>query len=274
MWRLFKEQEQYHFHARLPGQAGIAPLVGTYFSATTVTQPVKAPLGGFVQHGTGYVRLPALLEFLAEWLQQQQALQHTAVSYEDLQIQPDRIVYGSHQAKNIIFCDGYRGMHNPWFKYLPFAPDKGEILTLQQLSNTREGQLPNKIINSTVWLLPIDEGKYRLGSTHNHHNQDNVPDEAGVTALMTGLKQLLLHPQQLELVRREAGVRPATSDRQPFLGTHPIHPRLHIFNGFGAHGSLTIPWYSQQMLYWLSDNKSLPATASILRYNADRQGTT
>ena len=268
MWRLFREPEQYRFYDRLPPQTAIRSLIGERFSADAVGQPIHAPLGGFIQHQTGYVRLPALLAFLGNWLEDQHALQRSQVEYTDLHIYPNHIRYANYQARHIVFCDGYRGMHNPWFNYLPFAPDKGEILTLQQLDDTKDGQLPNRIINSYNWLLPIDGGKFRLGSTHNHEVQDDIPSTTGVSALMEGLNKLLLHPQQLQLLRSEAGVRPATSDRQPFLGTHPAQPRLHIFNGFGAHGSLTIPWYSQQMLDWLEHQQRLPAAADIHRYRA------
>ena len=36
------------------------------------------------------------------------------------------------------------------------------------------------------------------------------------------------------------GVRSSTSDRQPFLGTHPEIRNYHIFNGFGSRGCTTI----------------------------------
>ena len=266
MLRLFHSPEQHHFYARLPGQAAIADLLGGGFPPDNPPQPVWAPLGGFTQHRTGYVRLPALLHFLAHWLREHQALHIATVNHEDLEISAERVCYGSFQAGGVVFCDGYRSMHSPWFGYLPFAPDQGEILTLAQKPNARPGQLPNKIINGAEWLLPIDDGMFRLGSTHNHQTRSHQPTKEGTNKLLQGMNALLKNPQLLELVRSEAGVRPATSDRQPFLGTHPARPRIHIFNGFGAHGSLMIPWYSEQMCRWLIQHQPLPETADIGRY--------
>ncbi|WP_456376881.1 NAD(P)/FAD-dependent oxidoreductase [Thiolapillus sp.] len=266
MLRLFHTPEQQRFYARLPGQEAIGNLLGGSFPPNQPPQPVQAPLGGFTQHRTGFVRLPALLHFLARWLREHQALHITTVNHEALEISTERVCYGGFQAGGVVFCDGYRSMHSPWFGYLPFAPDQGEILTLAQKPGIDAGQLPDKIINGAQWLLPIDNGMFRLGSTHNHNIQNHQPAREGTEKLLQGMSALLNSPQLLQLVRSEAGVRPATSDRQPFLGTHPSQPRAHIFNGFGAHGSLMIPWYSEQMCRWLIDHQPLPETADIARH--------
>ncbi|WP_456416888.1 NAD(P)/FAD-dependent oxidoreductase [Thiolapillus sp.] len=266
MLRLYHAPEQYRFYARLPVQEEIKDLLGERFPSNEPPQPVQAPLGGFTQHRTGYVRLPALLRFLARWLRERQALQATTVDHEKLEIHTEYVCHEGWQARGVVFCDGYRCRHSPWFGYLPFAPDQGEILTLRQKPEARPGQLPDMIINGAQWLLPMGNGMFRLGATHNHHIQDNQPTEEGVSRLLQGMETLLKNPQLLELTRSEAGVRPATSDRQPLLGTHPGYPRAHIFNGFGAHGSLMIPWYSEQMCRWLIQGRALPPTADIARY--------
>ncbi|WP_456407477.1 NAD(P)/FAD-dependent oxidoreductase [Thiolapillus sp.] len=267
MLRLFREQEQYRYHARLPGRKDIQDLLGASFPPGKPPQPVNAPLGGFTQHRTGYVRLPALLKFLANWLREQDALQLGALDHDSLKITDGQVAHGNIEAKGVIFCDGYRSMDSPWFGYLPFAPDQGEILTLQAKPGAGADELPRMIINGGVWLLPIDGKRFRLGSTHNHDTQDNRPSKAGAAQLLESMRALLDHPDRLELLCSEAGVRPATSDRQPFLGTHPVHPELHIFNGFGAHGSLMIPWHSERMLDWLLAEKPLPETSDITRFN-------
>jgi glycine/D-amino acid oxidase-like deaminating enzyme len=66
----------------------------------------------------------------------------------------------------------------------------------------------------------------------------------------------------------EVGVRPATRDRQPFVGNHPEYPQLAVFNGFGAKGSLLVPWFSERMIRFLLHQEALPVTADIRRYNA------
>ena len=34
-----------------------------------------------------------------------------------------------------------------------------------------------------------------------------------------------------------AGIRPATKDRRPFIGTHPEFKNIGIFNGLGSKGA-------------------------------------
>ena len=63
-----------------------------------------------------------------------------------------------------------------------------------------------------------------------------------------------------------AGVRPTTADRNAFLGTHPEQPRLHLFNGFGARGALSIPWYARRMAGYLLQHRPLPAEADLARH--------
>ena len=68
------------------------------------------------------------------------------------------------------------------------------------------------------------------------------------------------------MVEQQAGVRPTTSDRQPFVGLHPGKPQLTIFNGFGSKGSLLIPWHVERFVECLLDATPLPLSMDIARY--------
>ncbi len=266
MVRLFRSPEQVRFFDRRAADPHDRDLLDGRFGPDQSGEPVHAPHGGFIQRRTGHLDLPALLAFMATWLNERGALQHADVDFDGIQVHGETVRIGKLAGRHLVFCDGYRSMHNPWFGHLPFAPDKGEFLVLEAAADALSSCLPRRIVNGAHWLLPHADGCYRLGSTHDHRHQDQQPTEAGRRRLMEGMKELLRCPGALQLRDHQAGVRPATSDRQPFLGTHLQERRLHLFNGFGAHGSISIPWYSERMAQWLLHGEPLPENADIRRF--------
>jgi glycine/D-amino acid oxidase-like deaminating enzyme len=151
-------------------------------------------------------------------------------------------------------------MHNPYFAWLPFQPVKGEILTL-----SHQHALPDSILNYGHWLIPLDATKVRIGATFDWKNLNNQPTEQGKTSLLNSLNSVF-NDFRYSLQEHQANVRPCTLDKQPFIGFHPQHPQLAIFNGFGAKGSLQIPYYAQQFANSLIHDTPLPATANIQRH--------
>jgi len=267
MVRLFRSPEQVRFFERRSADPEDRDLLDGRFAPEASGEPVHAPHGGFIQKRTGHLDLPALLAFLAGWLREQGALEQHSVEFDEIQPGDRGVTLGSLTAHHLVFCDGYRAMDNPWFGGLPFAPDKGEFLVLEASPNAAREQLPGRIVNGAHWMLRHADGFWRLGSTHDHAHQDQAPTEMGRRKLQEGMERLLRHPEALKLRDHQAGVRPATTDRQPFLGTHPEEKRLHIFNGFGAHGSISIPWYSERMVAWLLEGKPLPENADTKRFS-------
>ena len=107
--------------------------------------------------------------------------------------------------------------------------------------------------------------RYRFGATHERDGFAGQPTARGRAALLAGLTELLGRRPAIEITDQLAGVRPGTVDHYPFLGAHPNEPRLILFNGFGARGSLTIPWYSAGLVDHLEQGTALPPEANIAR---------
>jgi glycine oxidase len=259
MQRLFRSREQIQFYQRQRDKQ--LPYLGDPLTIQQLESEINANYGGFTQFYTGYINTQALLTDLANWLTGQQALQYHNINYQTFSLHEDYVRYAELQAKQVIFCEGYRMQDNPWFQALPLQPDKGEILDLQSTQT-----LTKHIINGSHWLIPQGKLRYRFGSTHEHKHIDTQTTTQARQELAQGLQTLLKQPKLVNIIGQQAGVRPATSDRQPFIGTHPQQTRLHIFNGFGARGALTIPWYAKRLRDYLLYQQPLPENADIQRY--------
>jgi glycine/D-amino acid oxidase-like deaminating enzyme len=215
--------------------------------------------GALEQQQTGYLRTRSLLNALRDSFISRNVYRQARVDYWDVTLSP-RAKWLDIEAGHIVFCEGYQGMKNPWFGGLPFQPAKGEILTCRTHS-----ELPEPLVNFGRWLLPTGAHDFKLGATFQPGCTNATPSDAARRDLLSDLSKLLpgLEPDVLE---QQAGVRPATSDKQPFIGSHPRHSRLHIFNGFGAKGSLAIPWHAEQFALALQEQTPLPAKASVARF--------
>ena len=261
MLRLFRSPGQRRFHTRRMQDEASREFLEEAFGADACPEPVRAPEGGFLQRRTGYVDLPLLLQTLRDWLHRRGCLHEHRLDYRDIQLQPGRVCVAGHSADRLIFCDGARLRFNPWFNHLPLVPDQGEILNLRI-----DGWQPHHIVNGAHWLVPLDNGEVRLGATHEHAQLDKGPTPAGARELLAGLDALLGEPRGLEVLHHQAGIRPSTRDRYPLIGSHPDHPQLLVFNGFGARGALTIPWYARCLEMHLNQGAVLPGEADIARF--------
>jgi glycine/D-amino acid oxidase-like deaminating enzyme len=261
MLRLFRSAKQRRFYLRRTEDPACHDLLGAAFAADRCPEAVRAPYGGFGQYRTGYVDLPQLLLRMRAWLSAQGCLVERALDCEQIECVAGVVRAAELRADRLVFCDGARLRFNRWFKDLPLAPDKGEILNV-----TIEHWQTSHIINAAHWLVPLDNGEVRLGATHEHRQLDGHPTDTARQALLAGLAELLPAATTTRLISHRAGIRPATSDRYPLIGAHSDCPGLWVFNGFGAHGALQAPWYAERMTARLRTAVPLPAEADIRRF--------
>jgi glycine/D-amino acid oxidase-like deaminating enzyme len=222
---------------------------------------IQAPLGIIRQKNTGYLLTRNLLNCLKDFFQKKQCYQASQFDYQQLQLAPN-ISYQNIIAKKIIFCEGYQAIHNPWFKYLPFQLAKGEILTL-----TAAQAFPDKMLNYGRWFIPLGNLQFRTGATFTHDQLDTLPTTQGRQLLLQALTQVVPSLSNATLIKHHANIRPTTLDKAPFIGLHPEYENLGIFNGFGAKGSLQIPYYSQQFVQSLLKQHPLAPGVDCQRIN-------
>jgi glycine oxidase len=215
--------------------------------------------GGVLLKKSGFVDINLLLDQYSLFLKNIDALRVEQFKEEALQIQMEGITYKDINAKAVIYCNGLGAMKSRFFKALPFAPVKGEILDIHQDFK------PHEIINRGVFRITLPNGLIRLGSTYNWNDIDLKPTESAKIELYEKLDKLMMITHKT-VIHHKAGIRPATRDRIPFLGKHPEAANVYIFNGFGAKGVSLIPYYSKVMTELLIYGNRPKQDADISRF--------
>ena len=221
---------------------------------------IVSPQGILLQKKTAFLKTRPLLNGLRQFFQQNNCLQESTLDYQDI-ILASLPKWRHISARKIIFCQGYLNRDNPWFNYLPLIPVKGEILT---------GQSPLPLINAMLnyghWFIPQNDYLFKTGASFERNNDTTHTTAEAKNSLLNTLQHVYPATRQARIIRQQAGIRPTTEDRQPFIGPHPEYSQLYIFNGFGAKGSLQIPYYARQLARHLTQNLDIDSNCHIKRY--------
>ena len=198
---------------------------------------------------TAIVDTRELLESMRRFLEQQASFREEHIVYEDLSFS-EQIRLEDISAANIIFCEGYQAINNPWLAELPFKLAKGEILTVET------DQQEPRMLNWGNWLAPNSHGQSRLGSNFvwNDLTLETTPEVA--TDLLRSLSDNTVHSTRT--IRHDVGIRPTTKQRKPFIGPISDLTNAYCFNGFGSKGCLIIPHYAGLLTSHLLQGTELP----------------
>jgi glycine oxidase len=190
------------------------------------------------------LEISTFLEISRSYFEKKQTLFEEQFDFKQLKIKP--LSYKGFQAKKIIFCEGYRLKDNPFFSELPLTPTKGEVMTIKvpQLEST------SKIISKGVYILPLGNHHFIVGSTYHHTDLSDTVTVEGLAFLNQKVKEML--KLDFEVVSAVAGVRPTVKDRKSLIGLHPKHNSIGVFNGFGTRGALQGPLLSQRFSTFLT----------------------
>ncbi len=179
---------------------------------------------------------------------------------DDLQILEDEVQWKNITADHIIFCDGNNSMQNEYFNCLPFAPNKGEalIVSIPGLPNTH-------IYKNNVSIVPWKEDLFWVGSNYEWTFENDLPSPAFKEKMIVALDSLLTVPYTI--VDHLAGIRPANTQRRPFVGKHPYLPQLAICNGMGTKGCSLAPYFTKQLISNIENGTSINAEADVQRFS-------
>ena len=154
----------------------------------------------------------------------------------------------------------YRLTQNPYFNYLRVKPSHGDILIIQS------DELPEReILNRKIWVQPLRGGCFKLGATYNWEMTAEEITASGKAELIENFEAIT--NCNYKITDQQAGLRPTVPDRRPYLGTHPEHENLHVFNGLGTKGVMLAPFFANHLLNHLLDKQPL-----MDEVNIDRRG--
>jgi glycine/D-amino acid oxidase-like deaminating enzyme len=184
------------------------------------------------------------------------------------------IKYQDIEARRIIFCDGIGSSAGPYFSRLPFAPNKGEVLIVDipglEEAAAGAGEMNGvsgsgqPIFKKGISLAPWHDGLYWVGSSYEWSFTTTEPTEGFRQRTEMALKEWVKLPYRV--VDHIAAVRPATLERRPFVGFHPVYPAVGILNGMGTKGCSLAPYFARQLVENLKNGSPIRPDADIQRF--------
>ncbi len=243
-------------------QRASSPDISKYISrflAPNSIESVHCPFGAIELKNSGYVNISKCVTFLRKLYLDMEIIIEGKFNFDDLQYS-DKIVYKDIVADKIIFCEGADGIKNPFFNYLPFQLSKGEILTIRCNTLSEE-----QIFNHGIFILPIGNQLFRVGSTYEWNDLTTNTTESARNNLSEKLQTVL--KSDFEIVDQKAGIRPSVKERRPFIGIHPKHKNIGIFNGLGTKGVMLAPYFAKHFAWHLAHQKPLMADVDIARFS-------
>ena len=224
-----------------------------------INQNIYAPYGYGEVKNTGRIDTKLLLESYSNVLNNEKLISHESFEYDKLKISK-KIVYKGIESENIIFSEGFGVRQNPFFNYLPIEGTKGELIIINAPKLNSE-----VIIKSSVFIIPIGNNNYLVGSTYAWDDFNNDPTINAKNKLLNKLDKLVLCPYKV--VYQRAGIRPTVIDRRPLVGQHKSHENLYILNGLGSRGVLIAPTVANALINFIEDKLPLQKEINISRFD-------
>ena len=220
---------------------------------------IEASFGFGEVLGAGRIDTETLISNYKKFLKGNNSLFEVDFIYDQLENNEKGITYENLRAKHIVFAEGFGVKQNPFFKEVPINGTKGEVLTVKA---------PNlKIdfaIKSSVFVIPLGDDLYIVGSTYNWKDKTKVTTEEGKNELLSKLKTFI--NCDVEVVDHIAAVRPTVVDRRPVVGTHSEFKNIHILNGLGSRGVMIAPYAAKKLFRLIENNEFLDNEIDVQRF--------
>jgi glycine/D-amino acid oxidase-like deaminating enzyme len=205
------------------------------------------------------VDLNSMLDKWRAYLKKEGSLIEENFDNELLSFDDSSVIYRNITAEKIIFCNGTDAFQLPYFHLLPYAKNKGEVIIA-----AIPGLPAGNIYKQGLTIVPWKNDLFWIGSSYEWEFADLQPTERFRRRTEEQLKSWLKLP--FTIVDHMAAERPATLERRPFVGIHPVHSSIGIFNGMGTKGCSLAPYFAAALARHLVYNQPITPEADVQRF--------
>jgi glycine/D-amino acid oxidase-like deaminating enzyme len=205
------------------------------------------------------VDVHALLDKWRQELTQSNSLIEEQFDWKDCEVSDGRVSYKGVTARAIICCEGVAAADNPYFSLLPYSINKGEAIIA-----TIRGLPTNNIYKQGLKIVPGKNDLFWIGASFEWKYESKQPTETFRKKVEQHLQYRLKLPYNI--MEHIAAERPSTVDYKPFVGMHPAHPAVGIFNGLGTKGCSLAPYFAAQLSQHLLDGSAIMPDVDVQRF--------
>lgn len=116
---------------------------------------------------------------------------------------------------------------------------KGEIMTVRA-----DWQISGILIGGGGWLVPLGDGRFKVGATYEWDQLDGLPTPEGREQLEK--IAVMLGGPNYQVLAHVAGIRPIIRRSQPLIGR--MADGSVVMNGLGSKGSLYAPGVAKRLV--------------------------
>ncbi len=207
------------------------------------------------------VDMRKFLDGYRKYLYQQNLLADEEFDESLINFRDDFIQYKNIKAKKIIYANGVQASRSKYWVNLPFVQNKGQALIaeiegLHTSFTYKFGHLTFISLQQNLWWI---------GSNNELNFQTTAPTEDFKISTESSLRSILKIPFTIK--EHWSSLRPATVERRPFVGVHPLYDQIAILNGMGSKGCSLAPWFAKELAENLVYKKQINPLADVQRFS-------
>lgn len=200
-----------------------------------------------------------MLSALHRYFKNREILINASFDSSDLIFKSSHVEWENTRAKSVIFCEGWKAVNNPFLKYLPFLPAKGELLIIKS-----EKLKLKELLNRGIFIRPLNGDLYLVGSTYSWNDLSLQTTQTAREEIEEKLKTVI--KSNYTVIEQLAGIRPTVQGRRPFMGKLQHNENMYVFNGLGTKGLLLAPYFSNHLCQYLLAGQPLLPEVDIYRF--------